>query len=152
MCGIITIHIILICRIDFLYGNPANWPFNAWVSQSPNIIVVSVYYRLDSFGFLSHPDMPVSDLNAGTQDQIQALRWVQDHIGKFGGDKNKVTISGQSAGGASVEFLLTLDDKLGDGLYNAAIAQSISRRPLPLPAQQVVSKGRRHGCTFISLR
>lgn len=64
----------------FTYGNPASWPFDEWVEQSPDIIVVSVYYRLGVLGFMSAPRMGNGrggDLNAGLWDQLEALRWVQ---------------------------------------------------------------------------
>jgi carboxylesterase type B len=126
-------------HIGFTYGNPVNWPFTPWVAQSPNLIIVSIYYRLDSLGFLSHPAMASSDLNAGLQDQLQALIWIHEYIGKFGGDKNQITISGESAGATSVEFLLIMDEERTNGLYNAAILQSVGRIPLPQPEEQVVS-------------
>ncbi|OSD00461.1 alpha/beta-hydrolase [Trametes coccinea BRFM310] len=104
---------------------------------SPNVVIVSVYYRLDSFGFLSVPelaDSTVGDLNAGFQDQIQALKWVQQHIGAFGGDPGQVTINGESAGGSSVELHLVAHE--GQKLFSQAIAQSVYRTPLPTPEQQ----------------
>ena len=65
-----------------------------------DIVVVSVAYRLGVFGFLSHPDLPPGAplANFGLWDQIAALRWVQQHIGKFGGDANRVTVFGESSG------------------------------------------------------
>ncbi|KAI0372396.1 alpha/beta-hydrolase [Pilatotrama ljubarskyi] len=121
----------------YVYGNPANWPFDHWIHQSPNVVVVSVYYRLDSFGFLAVPEMAnpiIGDLNAGFQDQIQALRWVQQHIHAFGGDPAKVTINGESAGGSSVELHLVAHE--GQRLFSQAIAQSVYRTPVPTPDQQ----------------
>ena len=125
--------------IGYVYGNPANWPFDHWIHQSPNVVVVSVYYRLDSFGFLSVPELAggsLGDLNAGFQDQIQALKWVQQHIHSFGGDPTKVTINGESAGGSSVELHLVAHE--GQKLFSQAIAQSVYRTPLPSPEQQRV--------------
>ncbi|CAA7267478.1 unnamed protein product [Cyclocybe aegerita] len=122
----------------YLYGNPRNWPFDHWIHQSPNVVIVSVYYRLSSFGFLSTPafrDGTLGDLNAGFLDQIQALRWVQAHIASFGGDPRKVTINGESAGGASVELHLVAEGGK-EALFSGAIAQSVYRTPLPLPEQQ----------------
>ncbi|KAI0327529.1 alpha/beta-hydrolase [Cubamyces sp. BRFM 1775] len=121
----------------YVYGNPANWPFDHWIHQSPNVVVVSVYYRLDSFGFLSVPELAdgtLGDLNAGFLDQIQALKWVQQHIHSFGGDPTKVTINGESAGGSSVELHLVAHE--GEKLFSQAIAQSVYRAPLPSPEQQ----------------
>lgn len=124
----------------YRYGNPAAFPFDLWVQQSPNVVVVSVYYRLDSFGFLSVPELKDSangDLNAGFLDQTQALRWVQSYIHAFGGDPDHVTINGQSAGGSSV--LLHLVAPQEEKLFSAAIAQSIYRTPVPTPEQTKVT-------------
>lgn len=139
-----------------MYGNPANWPFDHWIQQSPNVVIVSVYYRLDAFGFLSHPSFSspaadfqsthstasLGDLNAGFLDQIAALRWVKSYINFFGGDPDKVTINGESAGGSSVELHLVADTSVSEGgegaLFEQAIAQSVYRTPLPTPKQQQV--------------
>ncbi|KIY64475.1 alpha/beta-hydrolase [Cylindrobasidium torrendii FP15055 ss-10] len=67
------------------------------------VIVVSVQYRLGLFGFLASQSVKDSgDLNAGLLDQRLALQWTQEHISKFGGDPNQVTIWGFSAGAGSV--------------------------------------------------
>lgn len=126
----------------YTYGNPRNWPFDHWVNQSPNVVIVSVYYRLDSFGFLASPDFSsdssLGDFNAGFLDQTQALKWVKQYIGAFGGDPNQVTINGQSAGASSVELHLVAT--VGEQLFSKAITQSVFRIPLPLPAQQKVGR------------
>lgn len=142
--------------IGYVYGNPANWPFDHWIQQSPNVVIVSVYYRLDAFGFLAHPefDAPTADfqspapttslgtLNAGFLDQIAALRWIQSYISYFGGDPEKVTINGESAGGSSVELHLVAKTGVSENgkgaLFDQAIAQSVFRTPLPKPEQQKV--------------
>ncbi|THU84215.1 alpha beta-hydrolase [Dendrothele bispora CBS 962.96] len=121
----------------YVFGNPANWPFDHWIHQSPNVVIASVYYRLDSFGFLSHPqfrDGVVGDNNAGFLDQVEALKWVQRNIAAFGGDPEKVTINGESAGGGSVLFHMVAHEE--PGLFSGAIAQSVDRAPTPLPEQQ----------------
>ncbi|EDU50162.1 acetylcholinesterase precursor [Pyrenophora tritici-repentis Pt-1C-BFP] len=75
------------------------------VSSSNDYVVVYSNYRTNVFGFLpgskiaQHPDV---DLNPGLLDQKAALQWIHKHIHHFGGNKNKVTIWGQSAGGGSV--------------------------------------------------
>jgi carboxylesterase type B len=125
--------------LGYIYGNPKNWPFDHWVNQSPNIVVVSVYYRLSSFGFLATPafrDTANGDFNAGFLDQIQALKWVKERIGSFGGNPKKVTINGESAGGSSVELHLVSNE--GERLFSQAIAQSVARVPVPTPEQQEV--------------
>ncbi|KAF9224779.1 alpha/beta-hydrolase [Gyrodon lividus] len=121
----------------YVYGNPRNWPFDRWIHQSPNVIIISVYYRLDSFGFLATPefrDRTYADFNVGFEDQIQALKWVKQYISAFGGDPNRVTINGQSAGGSSVELHMVAHE--GEQLFHGAIAQSVYRTPLPTPEQQ----------------
>ncbi|KAK7037770.1 hypothetical protein VNI00_010731 [Paramarasmius palmivorus] len=121
----------------YVYGNPRNWPFDHWIQQSPNVVIVSVYYRLDAFGFLSAPELgnPANgDLNAGFLDQIQALKWVKQNIASFGGNPKKVTINGESAGGGSVQYHLIANE--GEKLFSGAIAQSVYRTPAPTPEQQ----------------
>ncbi|KAJ8072080.1 hypothetical protein PM082_015638 [Marasmius tenuissimus] len=121
----------------YVNGNPRNWPFDHWVRQSPNIVIVSIYYRLDAFGFLASPELvdpALGDLNTGFLDQVEALRWVKRNIGSFGGDPSRVTINGQSAGGGSVQHHLVAHE--GEPLFSAAIAQSVYRTPAPTPEQQ----------------
>ncbi|KAF8532038.1 alpha/beta-hydrolase, partial [Gautieria morchelliformis] len=123
----------------YIYGNPANWCFDHWINQSPQVVVVSVYYRLTIFGFLAHPtlaDPKLGSLNAGFLDQIQALQWVQSHITAFGRDPGKVTINGQSAGASSVELHLVASEG-NSPLFTGAIAQSVYRGTLPTPEQQM---------------
>ncbi|KAF9522500.1 alpha/beta-hydrolase [Crepidotus variabilis] len=123
----------------YIYGNPRNWPFDHWVQQSPNVVVVSVYYRLSSLGFLATSafakEPSLGDFNAGFLDQVQALTWVNENIQAFGGDPDKVTINGESAGGSSVELHLVANGG-SSKLFRGAIAQSVSRAPLPQPDQQ----------------
>ncbi|XP_063595061.1 juvenile hormone esterase-like [Penaeus indicus] len=69
-----------------------------------DVIVVVVQYRLGSFGFLAG-GIAEAPGNMGLMDQIMALRWVQDHITAFGGDRDSVTVFGQSAGGASTSWM-----------------------------------------------
>ena len=62
----------------FVHGNPLSWPFDHWIEQFPDIIVVSVYYRLSIFGFMASPGGHAAfDYNAGFLDQLEALKWVQ---------------------------------------------------------------------------
>lgn len=77
-----------------------------FLSQSEGVVVVSMNYRLGALGFLSLPDNNKIRGNAGLLDQRLALRWVADNIAAFGGDPAKVTLFGESAGGASVGFHL----------------------------------------------
>ncbi|GMS91544.1 hypothetical protein PENTCL1PPCAC_13719 [Pristionchus entomophagus] len=69
-----------------------------------DIVVVSIHYRLAYMGFFTTGDSTCPG-NFGLWDQTEALKWVQKNIGAFGGNKDNVTVFGQSAGGASVDFL-----------------------------------------------
>uniref|UniRef100_A0A3Q3KBZ2 Carboxylic ester hydrolase n=1 Tax=Monopterus albus TaxID=43700 RepID=A0A3Q3KBZ2_MONAL len=85
------------------------------------VVVVLIQYRLGLLGFLSTGDEHMSG-NFGMLDQVEALRWIQQHIHNFGGDPDLVTIFGESAGGVSVSLLLL--SPLSDGLFHHAIAES----------------------------
>nr|QYA71948.1 carboxylesterase [Anoplophora glabripennis]QYA72000.1 carboxylesterase [Anoplophora glabripennis] len=99
-----------------------------------DVVVVSFNYRVGVFGFLSTQDGAASG-NWGLKDQILALHWVQDNVGYFGGDPERVTIFGESAGSASVSYLL--QTQLTKGLFRGAIMESgtsldlwaLSRKP-----------------------
>ncbi len=90
------------------------------------VVIVSLSYRVGVFGFLAHPDLSKeSGRGSGTygiQDQIAGLRWVKDNISRFGGDPNRVTIFGESAGGMSVSMLTA--SPAAKGLFHRAISQS----------------------------
>ena len=90
------------------------------------IVVVSMNYRLGRLGFFAHPALIAANEgmvgNFGYMDQIVALKWVQANIPNFGGDPQKVTIIGESAGGASVLALLT--SPLTAGLFHQAMVMS----------------------------
>ncbi|KAK4879934.1 hypothetical protein RN001_008080, partial [Aquatica leii] len=86
-----------------------------------SIILVAVDYRLNVFGFLSTLDENANG-NAGLKDQVMAFKWIQKNIENFGGDPNKVTIFGCSAGSVSVQLHM-LSPK-SRGLFHRAISQS----------------------------
>ena len=95
-----------------------------WMVAQGDIIVVTLNYRLGALGFLAHPALGANDDvgNYGFADQQAALRWVHDNIANFGGDPNKVTIAGESAGAMSVCDHLVAPGSAG--LFRAAILQS----------------------------
>ncbi|KAJ7235607.1 Alpha/Beta hydrolase protein [Mycena haematopus] len=90
------------------------------------VIVVVIQYRLGVFGFLAGSAVKQDGaLNAGLLDQQFALRWVQTHISKFGGDPSKVTIWGQSAGAGSVlQHIIANGGKTEPQLFRGAITSS----------------------------
>ena len=99
------------------------------------VIVVSINYRLDIFGFLAHPELTAesgtgSSGNYGLLDQIAALEWVQDNIAVFGGNAKNVTLFGESAGAFNVSLLMS--SPLAKGRFARVIAESggaFSRQP-----------------------
>uniref|UniRef100_A0A8C1GPD3 Neuroligin 2b n=1 Tax=Cyprinus carpio TaxID=7962 RepID=A0A8C1GPD3_CYPCA len=86
-----------------------------------NVIVVTMNYRLGVLGFLSTGDQFAKG-NYGLLDQIQALRWLNENIGHFGGDPERITIFGSGAGASCVNLLILSHHS--EGLFQRAIAQS----------------------------
>ncbi|KAK7745976.1 hypothetical protein SLS53_002696 [Cytospora paraplurivora] len=106
-------------------GNNEFWELMG--TNASKFILVLIQYRLGAFGFLSSGDMVFhgGTPNAGLYDIHFSLKWVQDHIKEFGGDKRRVTVSGESSGAGAV-MLLTIANGGGDGnsLFNNAIVAS----------------------------
>lgn len=113
------------------------------------VVIVTINYRIGYLGRFAHPAMSRIQsseplVNYGLFDQIAALEWVQRNIGAFGGDAGDVTIFGHSAGGVSVNFLMTTPQT--KGLFHKAIAQGSGilmdltqhafERSLPGPVEQ----------------
>ena len=91
------------------------------------VVFVDFAYRLGVFGYYAADDLKAESPNGttgnyGLLDQIAALQWVYDNIEAFGGDKNKITIAGESAGASSVNALCV--SPLTEGLFRYAIAES----------------------------
>ena len=91
------------------------------------VVFVSIAYRVGQLGFLAHPELSAETTNHvsgnyGLLDMIAGLQWVQKNIAAFGGDPNKVTIFGESAGGIAVSMLCASPQ--AKGLFHGAISQS----------------------------
>lgn len=103
-------------------GNPAEMEFDGERLARRGIVVVTVNYRLNVFGFLCHPDItkeaPDAPANFGHLDQQAGTRWVKRNIAAFGGDPDNITIGGQSAGGGSV--ISQLISPQNEGLFQRA--------------------------------
>lgn len=100
-------------------GSPSSPWYQGRAFCAAGIVVVSISYRLGAVGFAQ---VPGAAPNRAVTDWLAALRWVQDEIRAFGGDPDRVTIAGQSAGGGAVTTLLTLP--AAQPLFHRAIAQS----------------------------
>ena len=93
------------------------------------VIMITIAYRLGVFGYFAHQDLRDESINHttgnyGLLDQIEALKWVNDNATYFGGDKNNITIAGESAGSSSVSALCI--SPLAKGLFTRAIGESSS--------------------------
>ena len=111
-----------------MYGGTAAVPLlNGANLAKHGAVVVTLNYRLGIFGFFAHPELSAETPegisgNQGILDQIAALRWVRANIAAFGGDRDRVTIMGNSSGGESVALLVA--SPLAKGLFQRAIAES----------------------------
>lgn len=105
------------------------------------VLLVTFNYRLGRLGFLAHPDLGPESANAGLRDQVAALQWVQDNIADFGGDPDRVTVGGGSAGGLSVNALMSSPS--AEGLFDQAISQSGLGREPTQTLEQASAEGRR---------
>jgi len=91
------------------------------------VVLVSIAYRVGQLGFMAHPELSAESPdhvsgNYGLLDMIAGLQWIQKNVKQFGGDPDKVTIFGESAGGIAVSMLCA--SPLAEGLFHGAISQS----------------------------
>ncbi|GAB1256045.1 carboxylesterase/lipase family protein [Aurantivibrio plasticivorans] len=107
----------------FMTGSGNTYDGSKFASEK-NIIVVSINYRLGILGFANFADAFGLDVpsNLGVRDQIAALEWVRDNIAAFGGDPQRVTIAGESAGSLAISMLLINETQWP--LFHGAIMQS----------------------------
>ncbi len=111
----------------FSFGGNDNPTHNGEHLARKGVMLVTVNYRVGPLGFLAHPELSAESPahvsgNYGLLDQIAGLQWVQNNIAAFGGDPDRVTIFGESAGGISVSMLCA--SPLAKGLFHGAISQS----------------------------
>lgn len=106
------------------FGSGA-WDDGAALARRGNVVVVTINYRVGIFGYLFVKN---EIANVGQSDQINALKWVRDHIETFGGDPDNVTIFGESAGGVAVCSLMAMPG--AKGLFRRVISQSGVCHPL----------------------
>ncbi|MBL6683793.1 MAG: carboxylesterase family protein, partial [SAR86 cluster bacterium] len=110
-----------------IWGAGSDYDFSN-LATSQQVIVVTINYRLGLFGWFASPFFAETaegldkSYNFGHLDIIKGLEWVNQNISSFGGDKNNVTIFGESAGGSNT--LTMIASPLADGLFHKAISQS----------------------------
>ncbi|WP_336765333.1 carboxylesterase/lipase family protein [Paenibacillus sp. USHLN196] len=107
-------------------GHTAEMEFDGERIARRGIVVVTINYRLNAFGFLCHPEIsaesPHAPANFGHLDQQAGTQWVKRNIAAFGGDPDQITIGGQSAGGGSV--LSQMTSPQNKGLFQRAVIMS----------------------------
>ena len=111
----------------FMGGYGSEKEFDGEALCKKGVILVTINYRVNIFGSLAHPWLSAENEkgisgNYGTLDQLMALKWVYDNIENFGGDKENITVFGQSAGAMSVQTLISSD--LSENMIKRAIMQS----------------------------
>lgn len=111
----------------FMHGWGSEKEFDGEGFAQKGVILCTINYRVNAFGFFAHPDLEqeteehVSG-NYGILDQIFALKWVRENIAAFGGNPEKITLAGQSAGCMSVQSIIS--SPLSRGMMRGAILQS----------------------------
>jgi para-nitrobenzyl esterase len=142
----------------FSFGSTSDPVHNGEHLARKGVILVSIAYRVGQLGFLAHPELSAENPNHvsgnyGLLDQIAGLQWIKKNIAAFGGDPNKVTIFGESAGGISVSMLCA--SPLTKGLINGAISQSGGSfgptRPTTYPGENMktIQQAERSGVEYI---
>ncbi|NVK49441.1 MAG: carboxylesterase family protein [Cyclobacteriaceae bacterium] len=111
----------------FVAGDGSEPRYDGESMAQKGIVVVTVNYRLELFGFFAHPELSAEtdykgSGNYGLMDQNLALKWVRENISSFGGDPQKVTIAGESAGSISVSYQMA--SPLSKDLIAGAIGES----------------------------
>ena len=110
-------------------GSSAYNDYNGEEIAKRNVIMITIDYRLGVFGYFAHSDLAEESPNKttgnyGLLDQIEALKWINENAEYFGGDKNNITVAGESAGSSSVSAICT--SPLAKGLFKNAIGESSS--------------------------
>ncbi|MEP7111303.1 MAG: carboxylesterase family protein [Ferruginibacter sp.] len=111
----------------FAVGYTSDPMYNGENLAKKGVILISIAYRVGQLGFLAHPELSKESPNHvsgnyGLLDMIAGLDWIKKNIAAFGGDPNKVTIFGESAGGIAVSMLCA--SPLAKGLFQGAISES----------------------------
>lgn len=114
------------------YGSPAGLIHSSQNNNAEGIVFVQLNYRLGGLGWLAGPSLQAAGgvSNAGLYDQRLALEWVQNYIHLFGGDSNRVTVMGESAGGGSIMHQITAYGGQKPVPFQQAIVQSGSWVPV----------------------
>ena len=129
----------------FVFGSgQVSWYDGTSFATEGDVVLVTINYRLGPFGFLQLDDIFGAEYaasgNCGLLDQVAALQWVHDNIAAFGGDPDKVTVFGESAGSMSIGALLAMP--AAKGLFHQAMMQS--GLPIPMRSMDTARQTARH--------
>ncbi len=131
------------------WGNPAEMEFDGERLARRGIVVVTVNYRLNVFGFLAHPELekeaPEAPTNFGNLDQQYGLFWTKRNIAAFGGDPDNITIGGQSAGGGSVLTQLNCPankDYIQKAIIQSGVFQDPFQQLLHITYEEEIKQGK----------
>ncbi len=122
----------------FNFGGTAEPTYNGKNLAKKGVVLVSIAYRVGQLGFLAHPELSAESPNHvsgnyGLLDMMAGLKWIKENIASFGGDPNKVTIFGESAGGIAVSMLCA-----------SPLAKGFSRGLFPKAAAHLGPHGQQH--------
>lgn len=131
----------------FVFGSGSNQDNSGVSFAKQGVMLVSINYRLGRLGFFAFPALSQEYPNEpkgnyAYMDQIAALKWIKENIDQFGGDPKNVTIFGESAGGVSVQSLLTIP--AAKGLFHKAIIESGGGRDGVLTGRPINHDGDRY--------
>jgi para-nitrobenzyl esterase len=119
----------------FIAGSPASPWYDGRAFNRDGVVTVNVSYRLGFDGFGWIPDAPS---NRGVRDWLLALEWVRANVASFGGDPDRVTIGGQSAGGGALLHLLAMEQ--AQHLFHRVLAVSPSAPAVPAETAERIAR------------
>ncbi len=136
----------------FVVGSGAEPRYNGARLAARGVVVVTLNHRLNALGFLAHPELTAESQhrasgNYGMLDLVAALKWARSNIAAFGGDPDKVTIAGESAGSEAVSVLMA--SPLAKGLFARAIGESGAMFATPSRAPAPLAKAEAAGLDFM---
>lgn len=139
----------------FAYGGGSHPTYDGEALAKRGVVVVTLNYRLGLLGFMAHPQLSAESAagasgNYGLMDQVAALKWVQRNIAAFGGDPQRVTVMGQSAGAHAISALMTSNQ--ARGTFQQAIMQSVGVMRPQLQLRQAEQYGMKLGTDIAQLR
>ena len=117
-------------------GSSASSDYRGIEMAKKDVIMITITYRLGVFGYFAHESLQQESPNHttgnyGLLDQIKALEWINKNAANFGGDKNNITVAGESAGSSSVSAICS--SPLAKGLFKRAIGESSSLVTIKAP-------------------